>query len=242
MKEKSRVSSSGSLFDKARSIRQKSGIRTLLASAWRYALSPVYTHDRFDLYTYEIKNDQNPDNLSSSSPIDRITHKVVTSFEDADKLEKEGFALLSDTTYWKRRRELYTRRINQGAIAWCSFVGPELAAIVWIIPSKKSQEDVKTSKVKVDYSKGEVLAAGAWAHPKYRKLAFFNYNYRSLQKFFSERGIKKVIIPVNQTFITTHKTSYSLMKIVGGRKYGKGDYYRIIRYRFWKESCNNKLR
>ncbi len=222
------------LYTQAKVVRKESGIRSLLRSAWQYALRPIYAHDRFDLYAFEINNSRSPGGRMPDPPVEHISHKTVSSIEDVEKLEAEGFIIRSDTVYWKRRRELYNRRITHGTIAWCTFIGKDLAAVVWIIPSKDVQEKIRTSRIKVDFASGEALAGGAWTHPQHRKLAFFNYNLRHLQIFLADNEIKTLLIPVNQLF----RSSHTLMKALGSRQYGRGDHYRIIRYEFWKESYN----
>jgi len=135
-------------------------------------------------------------------------------------LEAEGLEMRSSNP---KSRQL----LDKGAIAFCIFVGRELAHIGWITMTKQAA----VTSMKVDFSNNEVHGGLAWTNPKYRRMGFQQYCAVKRRQFAFSKGKT-----VYRTEILKSNTASqaAIAKLV--RKYGEGRHLKIMWWQFWKET------
>jgi hypothetical protein len=119
----------------AKTIREQRGTIALLNSIFLFFLSPIY---KSVSYYLTVSQRSSEFKSAESRPLideDKLNFKVITSNQEADELEKEGFSFRSDPTYFNHNLTLYNQWLDYGAIAFCTFIEKEFAAINWIILS-----------------------------------------------------------------------------------------------------------
>ena len=165
--------------------------------------------------------------------IDNLTLRIISTNREADELEAQGFEFRSCPTTWNLNLEAYRRRLYQGAIASCVFVGQELGTITWVIPSQEVQDKIGFSPQEVNYLNGEALEKGDWVNPKYRRMGLYKYNVHFNRDPFL---VAKGITTMRTIFLQQNKTGQRLVASVGARPYAKTRLLKILWWKSWKET------
>jgi hypothetical protein len=220
------------LQQRAKEILEHDGLVELLKSGIMFFIIPIYERNVYYLYKYNVKNDADPNEGILKFRMNDITCKVVTSNKDADKLESQNFYFRSYATDYNDGRKTYSRWLDQGAIAFCTFVGKDFAAITWIITSQHTQDSIKTLPIKIGYSDKEAFGRGAWVNPKYRKMGLYGFTITNRDRFLTDMGISML----RNAAHSTDKVGRALQQTVGSKIYGEARSKRILFWKFWGET------
>ena len=131
--------------DRVREIRGQRGTGGLLKAGFRFLASPVYKSESFWLTVAQLSADYKSEASRPRIGIDQLTFKAVTSNDEADRLEAEGFSFRRHPTYFNYNLKVYTHWLDCGAVACCTFVGKEFAAINWAITSQRTRDASESS-------------------------------------------------------------------------------------------------
>jgi hypothetical protein len=219
------------LWLRARETREKRGLLALWKAGVLYLISPVFKSEEFYLFGRPVKSDYGPSEPDQEKATGDIVSFVVSSNEEADRIEKEGYKFRSSPTDWNVGQGSYARWLDAGAIAICTFVGKEFAAINWTILSKKVQKRI-TYPVKINYSDHEAITRGYWVNPKYRGQGLIKYTVRNRDEFLANIGVKITKGPI----LFSNMVGYRLSKSLGSKEYGRARSIRIFGWQFWKET------
>ncbi len=215
------------LMARAREIKQEEGLFALFKATFLFLISPVYHRALFYLYENQVRTDSGISEPQPKINKNDLVFKVLSSNQEANELEAQGYKLRLNPN------ADYIRNFNNGVIAFCTFIGKELAAITWIIPSRQVQDRCGTPPIKIDYNH-EALPRGVWVNPKYRWLEIHRYNERNRERYLAEMGITMIRAPIDYA----NKTGQGFIEALGGKKYGRGRLVRILWWRFWKETLD----
>jgi hypothetical protein len=221
---------------RVKEIRNQYGIKGLLEASTRFALSPIYKSESYYLYDLQVRSEYNEKEKRPSINMDRLSFRVVTSNQEADKLEGEGLSFRTYPTYFNHNLTLYTKWLRYGAIANCTFVDSEFAAINWIITSQYTQKALKTPPVNVDYSNHMAFPRGAWVNPKYRSMELYRYTLRNRDRYLLDKGITKLRIIIQYT----NKSGGEMVQATGAIKCGRAQLLKILFWKIWKEYLDLK--
>ncbi len=218
------------------SIRKANGFTGLLKAGFRFALSPVYKSESFWLTINKISAEFKSEASKPRIDMNKLQFKVVTSNKEADLLENEGFCFRSYPTYFNHGLTEYRKWLDLGAIACCTFVDKEFAAINWIIPSKKTQSAIKAAPIKIDYERKEIFTRSAWSNPKFRGLGIYYYTGRYRNQYLLEKGYltSKGVVGF------TNKNGRGIATAGGSKLYGTGQLTRILWWKNWEENYFSK--
>jgi hypothetical protein len=158
---------------------------------------------------------------------------VIKSNQQADELEKSGFEFRS-YPYVFNDAMTYSQMLDDGLIAFCTFVGKEFGAISWIVPSQQVQRKFEAPPVKVDYRNHEALRRAAWCNPKFRNLGIYRYTIENRNLYLWQKGYR--ILRSAEDY--TNAAGIRLSKGVGDVTYGNAVLTRILGLGFWKETYN----
>jgi len=205
-------------------------------------MSPIFECKTYNLYEYHVKQDLGSDEPLRNIGASEINFKIVSSNQEADKLESENLKFRSYPTDFNYGLTTYTRWLEQGATAFCTFVGTEFAAIMWIVASQETQDRIKDRTkapgVRVNYANHEALSRGVWVNPKYRGLGLYRglwlhrYTLRNRDRHLAGIGIDLVRSCID----LWNRTGMDLVRSVGSRQYGRAREWRILLWKAWKET------
>lgn len=170
------------LFTVAKRILQTEGLTPLLMRGFAFLTGYFFQYGTYYLYEIDIskvlKQNNKPDFLPD---IQNLTLKIVSTNEQADELDREGFEFRPQVINARKR-------LGKRAIAFCIFVGRELANIGWIALTKQAKDSLIELPFKVDFSNKEACTGGAMTAPKYRNTGLMRYNYFKRLEFLNENG------------------------------------------------------
>jgi len=219
------------LSDTAKETYRQSGLNGLFKAGIRFAVSPLYKSESFWLTVIDMTEGKDQEKYHPRIGLDKLTFKVIASNEEAERLEAEGFSFRSVPTYFNYNLKLYEQWLDCGAVACCTFVGKEFAAIDWAIISKYTQGKIGAPPVRVDYDGNEALSRGAWVNPKYRGLKLWVFTAWKRNLFLLERGflVKRGVVDY------TNSPGKGISEASGHRVCGTGLRRRILWWTIWKE-------
>jgi signal peptidase I len=175
------------------------------------------------LYEHTIKERPETDFLPA---MQNYTLKIVATNQEADELAKNGFQDLRK--HWRTARQ----GLEAGGIAFCVFVGRELAHIGWVAMSYKAKNTCDSLPYRVGFSSGEACTGGSWTWPKYRGKGLMKYIYFKRFQYLLEKGIKTSRNAVEVTNIASQKVHARF----NPRIYARARYLRLGKWYLSKES------
>jgi hypothetical protein len=217
---------------RAERIRQRYGNKGLIKALFLLLLYPFYKHTRYFLYENIVKPEYEIDEPLPLIDISKLSFKVITTNQDARRLESEGYNFRRHPTPFNNYLKVYSKWLDYGVIAFCTFVDKEFAAICWIIPSREIQTKVKAPPLNIDYDNHEVLPRGAWVDPKFRSLEIYRFNTHNRDKYLVSKGITTL----RSTIDITNSPGKGLVEALGQKQYGKSIALRILCFSSWKET------
>lgn len=213
------------MLGRARHISATEGKVTLLRRALRRVRGLFFRHETYYLYEFPVEDERVLTEADCTPRLDGLTFKMVSSNREADELEALGFDFRSQTIHARQR-------LDMGAIAFCFFVGPELAHIAWVAMTEEAQRGLTYLPVKVDYARGEAYRGGAWTDPRYRRRGLHVYSRLKRNRFLEERGGVRYRGAVD----TSNTASLMGVTKVGSRRYGRGRYLKVLWWSSWRET------
>ena len=205
---------------RAEYILKTEGLISLLKRGFRFLVEYCFHYRTFYLYETTLKDFQTLNETDFKPKIDNFTLKIVHTNQEADRLEAEGFEFRSSTT---NSRQL----LDKGGIAFCFFVGRELANTGWLFMNQHAMD----SRQRVDFSNDEALGGLSWTNPKYRRMGLHQYGTFKRRQFVFSKGKTVCRADIDKSNITSQRITFKL-----GRKYGEGRYLKILWWKSWKET------
>ena len=212
------------LSRKAKHIYQTEGFLTLLQRGFRFLVYCVFEYRSYWLYDEPTPNGTSLKEVDFMPRVDDFTFKLVTSNQEADEMEAQGFEFRSQVPN-------AAEKLDRWAVAFCIFVGNELAHIVWFAMNQEAKDAFNELPYKLDFSKGEVCSAAAWTHPKYRRMGLNRYSHFKRSQYKADKGIatsKSAIAKANIAMQSSYSGPVP-------NKYAEGRYLRILWWNSWKE-------
>lgn len=209
------------LFERAGSIYKTQGFISLLrrALAWCF-----FNYQAFYLLgnipdKYRRLQDDNP-----APKIDDLSVKLICTNDEADILEADGYEFRSHTTNARSR-------LDNGAIAACTFIGTNFASIRWYGLTQQSVKAFNIPPLKVNFDKNEVLVADIFTIPEYRGKGLTAYTALKALEFLAKRGTERTKGVVRRDNVASLRGNIDN----GGEVYAEGRYLRILFLKFWRE-------
>ena len=157
-----------------------------------------------------------------------FTLHIVRTSQEADALEADGYEFRSYQTK-------ASKGLDIGGIAFCIFIGRELAYISWAAITEEAKPYVDDWPYKVDFANKEACGGATLTIPKYRRYRFMRYGHYEKNEFLRQMGVVK-----NRSSVGIYNTaSNNAQAKFGGRIYAKARYLRILGLESWKETPLN---
>ncbi len=182
-----------------------------------------FRYENYYLYEHTFKERNEADFLPRTQD---FTFKIVSSNQQADELAAAGLEFRSN--FANARRGL-----DKGAIAFCVFIGQELAHIGWAALSEEARKLFESLPYYgVNFSNKQACTGGTWTNPKYRGKGLMTYGYLKRFQFLKEKGIKSSRNAVEAGNIASQKVHAKF----GPKIYAKARYLKILWWKYWKET------
>jgi RimJ/RimL family protein N-acetyltransferase len=211
-------------FSRAQEILRTEGLTALFGKTPRYLLWKLGRLGRYlfeyrvcYLYEHTMKERNEADYLPR---LPDFTLKIISTNEEADEVARDGFQDIR--RMWKRAGHA----LDHGGVAFCVFVGPELAHIGWVATNKKAKDTFDTLPYRVDFASAQACTGGTWTRPKYRGNGLMNYICFKRFQYLRASGIKTSRNAV-ETDNTASQKSHARF---GPRVLAEARYLRVIRW------------
>ena len=158
--------------------------------------------------------------------VDSCTLKVFRSGEEADEwAAAAGFDF----------RERYlgaASKLDGGAVAFCVFIGRQLAHIGWVAMSPEAKAAMRQAPYRVDFPNGEACTGGMWTDPRYRRSGLARYVYFKRCQFLKDNGktVSRNAVRMDNV------AAQGMMQGFGAKRYAKGRVLKLLWWMHWKET------
>jgi RimJ/RimL family protein N-acetyltransferase len=174
-------------------------------------------------YLYELKVEER--HQAELRPrIQDFTFEIVPTTQRADELLARGFRFRSS-------KGIERERLDKGAVAFCIFIGKELAHIGWVAMNEEARNSIARLPIRIDFSGNEAFLGGVWTNPKYRGMGLMTYSAQKRVQFLTEKGI----IIVRNAIATGNIAPQKAIAKIGFNCYARARYLRFLWLTFWKE-------
>ena len=211
------------LSQRVRGIIRTQGLLSLIRRAFLFIIRWLFTYERYDLYEGTIGEILKLDETEILPRTQAFTLRVISSNKEADNLEAQGFEFRS---YIPGAVE----RLDKGAMAFCIFVGHELANMGWLAFTKEANQTIWDSPFGADFSNDESVTGGSFTNPKYRAMGMMTYNLYKRLEFANEQGKLRDRAIMRKSNIAPQ----ILAAKFGYRVYAEMHFIRIVGCKIWK--------
>jgi len=217
------------LLGRARQILQTEGLISLLRRGFSFVFSSVvrffFAHGNYYLYQHATGNIRNLNEADFMPKIDNFTFKIISTNQEADELEADGLEFGSQAI-------IARESLAKGGVAFCIFVGPELAHIGWVAMTEEARKAADGLPYCVDFRNGQACTGGTWTAEKYRGKGLMTYGYWKRFQYIGEKGVRTSRNAVDTSNIASQKVHARFNPKI----YAQARYLRILRWEFWKET------
>jgi len=218
------MSGAARLFKRAKDIYETEGIVALLRHASSFVIGHFFQYQTYYVLERALENVRKLNEADFRPKIDHFDLKIVSTNQEADELEAYGLEFRSQIV--KARK-----RLDKGAVAFCIFVGRELASIGWVAMTQKAKDSLNEPPYKVDFLNNEACATAVWTNPEYRRMGLHEYGVFKRHRFMLDHGVRTSRIIIAKWNIAFHTGSAK----AGSQAYAEGRYLRILWWKSWRE-------
>jgi hypothetical protein len=208
---------------RARYIYRSEGAISLLKRLFTYIFSQIFSWEEY----YVRQNFPAELNEADFLPkVKELTFKIITSNEMADDWAKQiGFDFRCQALHSRRR-------LDAGAVAFCTVVQNHLAHIGWVGLSQKAKDSINPQPYQVNFAERQGCIGGAETASKYRNKGLMAYNWVQVNNYMKQQGITMLISIALATNVVVHKVQSKSPS----RIYAKARYIKFLWWQYWKET------
>lgn len=212
------------LISKARQVHRTQGLAHLLRRGLAFAFRQFFAYDTYYLYEDDGSGYRRLRESDVLPRVEGVSFRVIRTNEEAAALESRGFIF----------RECIPdarERLAKGAIAFCTFVGSDLATVTWLATTQQAQDSLNEPPVKVDFARNEAWCGGSWTNPRYRRARLHTYNSYWMIDYCYSNGV------VRDRYAIAKRNAAALGADdgFGNTRYGEGRLLKLLWWRSWNE-------
>ncbi|MFC2039466.1 hypothetical protein ACFLST_01615 [Chloroflexota bacterium] len=213
------------LFREAKQIFTTHGLVALVRQGFSFVIPPqLFEYGTYYLYEDATENITRLNEADFMPKIDNFTLKIVSTNHEADELEAKGLEFRSHD-------RIYRDRLDKGAIAFCIFVGRDLAHVGWVAMNEQAQKAVLRLPLQIKFSNDEAFSGGSRTNRRYRGNGLHVYSTFKLTEYLCDKGRVVNRGAVQTSSIVSQKTFAKF----GHRIYAEARYLKILWWKSWKE-------
>ena len=212
------------LLRRAKRLLQTEGLIPLVRQALAFMVKRFFQYRTLYLCETDLLKKTSESEANFLPRIQHFTFKVVSTNEEADELEANGFEFRSCVGNARNK-------LDKGAIAFCIFIGQEFAHYTCGGMTQQAKDVLEALPYRVDFSNNEVCSGRYWTNPKYRGMGLGTYGAFKMHQFMGERG--KVVSrgSVAKDNIASHRAAAN----VNTKICAEARYLKILWWKWWKE-------
>ena len=210
------------IYPGVKGILRHEGLMHLISRGFVFVLSRFYMFESHYVVSYELSNTHEVPLLPEG--VDYCL-KIVTTNQEADRLLTEGFDFGA--------YELNLRvSLDRGAIAWCTFIGRELAHITCSAENQQGKDTIDPTPFNVDFQNSEIVTGKALSVPKFRRHGITKFSGPRIRSYYLEKGTKRIKSTIRVNNLPALASATKIPDIVA---LSKCQYRIILGFKFLKE-------
>jgi hypothetical protein len=207
------------LYQRAKYILRSEGWRAFLRQGFSFVRSLFLSYGNY--YIYEKNLDPAGEEIKFEPKID-CTPKVIAKPDEFDRIADQGYDFKAMD---------FRRKLEKGALAFCLFVGQELASVTWVARSKEAKKEIDYLPFKVNFEAGEVCSGASFTDPAYRGRGLLVHTYSYIFRYLASNAILKDRFSIEVSNIASQRAHAKFNPVVTG----KGRYLKVFWWEFWRE-------
>ena len=212
------------LLRRANRVLQNEGLISLLRQAFAIVVGWFFKYRTYYLYEQVLGDIRKLNEANYIPKIDNYTFKVISTNQEADDLEAVGLEFRSHVPNARKR-------LDKGAIAFCIFVGQELAHIGWVALTQQAKDTLPEPPYKLDFLSKEACGSDTWTNRKYRRRGLRLCSVFKRYEFMLNNGIMISRSAIAKKNIASQKGREKFSP----RIYAEGRYLKILWWKSWRE-------
>ena len=212
------------LCNRATQAYRTGGLMSVLQGGYAYLRHRLLQYRTYYLYLDPVEYAAPLSEAEVKPKMDNVMARIVHSNEEADELEAQGFEFRSKVPNARKR-------LGEGALADCIFVGKELAHLGWIALDQRALDTLNEPPYRVDFSNGEAVGTGVWTNPVFRRKGFQTHAGFMFHKVLRENGVVARRSAID-------KRNIPAIRSRSRPDHGpcaEGRYVRVLWWKSWKE-------
>ena len=212
------------LLIRAKQVYRTGGLMYLVWRALVFVVRWFFQYRTYYLYEQALEDIRKLNEADYIPKIDNYTFKVISTNQESDDLEADGLEFRSHVPNARKR-------LDKGAIAFCIFVGQELAHIGWIALTQQAKDTLPEPPYKLDFLSKEACGSDTWTNRKYRRRGLRLCSVFKRYEFMLNNGIMISRSAIAKKNIASQKGRAKFSP----RIYAEGRYLKILWWKFWRE-------
>ena len=207
------------LYRRGKYILQHEGWLSFLKQGFSFVRNLFFSYGNYYIYEKEL----NPiDEVIKFKPKIDCTFRMVSSSDELDKLIAQGYNFKAMN---------FKPKLEKGALAFCLFVGQEVAHVTWVAPNKEAKKEIDYLPFKVNIEIGEVCSGASLTDPTYRGKGLFSHTYSYIFSYLTRNGTIRDKFTIELGNVASQKALAKFNPII----ISSGHHLKILWWHSWKE-------
>lgn len=207
------------LYQRARYILRHEGWWAFIRQGFAFVGNLFFSYGNY--YIYEKDLNSIDEEIKIRPKVD-CTLKIISNLDELDELIVQSYDF---------KAMPFRPRLERSAIAFCLFVGQELASVTWVAPSKEAKKEIDYLPFKVNFEAREVCSGASFTAPAHRGKGLLAYTYSYIFPYLANNSISKDKFSIEVNNIASQKAHAKFNPLITS----KGRYLKIFWWEFWKE-------
>lgn len=212
------------LLKRARYISRAEGWGTLSRLAIITLAGYFFQHKAYYLYRTDLEIISDRSEAEFMPKIKNFTLKIIGNGLSINELPDDIQEAWPHTINARQR-------LDKGAIAFCLFIGGELAHISWVATTEEAKRTIDSLPYRVDFSNKEACIADVVTKSRYRGAGISSYVSFMVKKFLKTRGVVALRFVIATDNIAPQRSHAKFTPELQARV----SYWKVLCWQFWKE-------
>jgi ribosomal protein S18 acetylase RimI-like enzyme len=202
---------------------QREGLIAFIKQLFSSLKDKVFLYQEHYIFQKDLNNLNTTESERFAPKVKGYDFKVISAKEEVCELLERGFSINPPFSI-----DSFYERLVQGQIAFCIFVGKDLAYSSWAVLNNNVR--IHPPLKNINYDKEAYLVYDVTS-PKYRRLGLHTYGSIRRFEYLKEMGKTRGIL----TVLKNNELAIRTQRKLGSEICGEGKYLRLFKWTFWKK-------
>ncbi|MDD5043626.1 MAG: hypothetical protein PHD51_03070 [Patescibacteria group bacterium] len=166
---------------------KEEGFFSFCQKALAHLAGSIFSYNTILVYEKDLTK---LDNIYFYPRLDGAVLKIISSIDEYNKAKEGGYSLdIAVSERW----------IGEGAIAFCVFVGRDLAHLTWVALNQETKSHIDSNNYQVDFLNKEVASGASKTKKKYLRKGLYLFVYSEIFIFLHNLGKTRDKFTINES-------------------------------------------